>query len=83
MKDMRVEMKISIYPLLSDELPESTMFPAMKTSPLTRLLHAAQLPASHIASPYGASYHSVALMMKDIVQLTFHLITAPCHHRTP
>ena len=60
MKDMRVEVKISTYPLLSDELPESTMFPVMTTSPLTLLLHAAQLPASHIISLYDASYHSAA-----------------------
>ena len=81
-KDMRVEMKISTYPLLWDELPESTMFPVI-TSPLTLLLHAAQLPASHITSLFNASYHSVALMMKKVLQLTFHLLTALHHHRSP
>ena len=66
MKDMRVEVKISTYPLLSDELPESTMFPVMDTFPLILLLHAAQLPASHLTSLYIVSYHSVALMMKKV-----------------
>ena len=42
MKDMKVEVKVSTYPLLLDELPESTMFPVMNTSPLMPLLHAAQ-----------------------------------------
>ena len=39
--------------------------------------------ASHITSLYTASYHSVALMMKKVLQLTFHLLTAPTHHWTP
>ena len=52
MKDIRVEVKISTYPLFSDIIPESTMFPVMTTSPLTLLLHAAQVPASHIPSLY-------------------------------
>ena len=82
MKDMRVKVKISTYPLLSDKLQESTMFPVMKTSPLTLLHHAPQLPASHIISPNAASYHLVALMTKKVVHFTFHLITAPYHHRT-
>ena len=64
MKDTGVEVKISTYPLLSDVLPESTMFPVMPTSPLIPLLHTAQLPASHIASLYNADYHSVPLTMK-------------------
>ena len=72
MKDMTVEVKISTYPPLSDELLESTMFPVMKTSPSDLLLCAAQLPASHIASLYDVSYHSVALMMKKVLQLTLH-----------
>ena len=79
---MRVEVKISTYPLLSDELLESTMFPVMKTSPLDLLLHTPQLPASHITSLYAASYHSVTLKMKEVPQLTFHLLTALHHHRT-
>ena len=83
MKDMRVEVKISTYPLLSDELPESAMFPVMKTSPITLLLHTPQLPVSHITSLYTASYHSVALMMKEVPQLTLHWITVHYHHRTP
>ena len=83
MKDMRVEMKISTYPLLSDELPESTMFSVMTASPLIPQLHTAQLPASHITSLYDAGYHSVPLMIKKILQLTFHLLTAMHHHRTP
>ena len=61
MKDMRVEVKITTYPLLSDELPESTMFSVMRTSPLNFLPHVPQLPASHITSLYTAGYHSVAL----------------------
>ena len=72
MKDMRVEVKITTNPLLSDELPESTMFTVMTASPLTLLHHTAQLPASHITSLYDASYHSVALMMKKVLQLTLH-----------
>ena len=77
MKDMTVEVKFSSYPLLSDELPESTMFPVMRTSPLNLLPHVPQLPASHTASLYAAGYHSVALTTKKGLQLTFHLITAP------
>ena len=83
MKDMRVAVKISTYPLLSDELQESTMFPVMTTSPLTFLLHAAQPPAIHITSLYNASYHSVALTIEKVMQLPFHLVTAPYHHRIP
>ena len=83
MKDTRVEVKISTYPLLSDEIPESTMFPVMTTSPLIPLLQAAQLPVNHIASLYDAGYHSVPLMMKKVLQWTFHLLTTPHHHRTP
>ena len=83
MKDMRVEVKISTYPLLSDIPPESIMFPVMTTSPLIPLLHAAQLPYNHITSLYDASYHSVPLMMKKVPQLMLHLLTAQHHHRTP
>ena len=72
MKDMRVEVKFSTHPLLSDELPESIMFPLMKTSPLTLLPHAPQPPVSHIASLYVTSYHSVALMINKVPQLTLH-----------
>ena len=72
---MRVKVKISTYPLLLDELLQSTMFPVMTTSPLNLLLHAAQLPASHIASQYVTDYHSVALMRRKVPQLTFHLLT--------
>ena len=46
------------------ETPRIHHVSVMRTSPLDILLHAAQLPASHIASLYDASYHSVALMMK-------------------
>ena len=83
MKDLRVEVKISTYPLLSQELPESTMFPVMRTSPSTLLHHAPQPPASHATSLSAASYHSVALMIKKVMWLTFHYITVPYHHRTP
>ena len=55
----------------------------MTTSPLNLLLHAAQLPASHIRNLYTASYHSVALKRNKVRQLTFHLLTALHHHRTP
>ena len=82
MKDMRVEVKISTYPLLSDVLLESTMFPVMTTLPLTPSLHTAQVPASHIINPYNTGYHSVALMMKTIPQMTFQLLTAPHNHWT-
>ena len=81
-KDMRVEVKISTYQLLSDVFPGSTMFPVMTTSPLIPLCHAAQLPASHIASLYDASYHSVPLTMKKVPQLTLDLLSAQHHHRT-
>ena len=46
-KDMRVEVKVSTYQLLAEVLPKPTMFPVMTASPLTLLLHTAQLPASH------------------------------------
>ena len=81
MKDMRVEVKISTYPLLSDELPESTMFQVMKTYPSNLLLHTPQLPASHITSLYTARYHLVTLTMKKVLQFTSHLITTPYSHR--
>ena len=79
---MRVEVRISTYPLLSDELPESTMFPVMKTSHSNLLPHAPQLPDGHIASLYTTGYHSVALTTKNDLQFRLHLITAPYHHRT-
>ena len=53
---MRVEVKISIYPLPSDILPESIMYPVMTTSPLTPPLHTAWVPASHAANLYDTSY---------------------------
>ena len=71
MKDMRVEVKLLTYPLLSDELPGFTMFSAKKTSPSTLLLHAPQLPASQIASLYAAVYPVADLMTKT---------TAPHYH---
>ena len=80
MKDMRVEVKISTYPLLSDEHLESIMFSSDDKHLLrTLLLHAAQLPASHITSLYDASYHSVALMMKtgSAVDITLNCSTLP------
>ena len=70
------------YPLLSDILPEYIMFPVMTTSPLTLPPHVAQVPASHSTNLYDASYPSAPLMMKTVHQLTFHLLTALCHHRT-
>ena len=83
MKDMRVEVKISTCPLLSDELRESTMFPVTNTSPLIPLLHTAQPPASHIASLFDAGYNSVPLVIKKVPWLTFHLLTALYHYRFP
>ena len=80
-RDMRVEAKISTYPLLSDVTPESTMFPVKTTPTLTLPLHAAQVPASHIASLYIANYHSIDLK-KKVQQLTLFLLTALHHHRT-
>ena len=50
---------------------------------LTLLHHTLQLPASHVASLYTTGYHSVALMTNKVPQFTFHLLTAPYHHRTP
>ena len=70
MKDMRVEVKISTNPNLLDELLDSNMFPVMTTFPLIPLLHAAQLPVNHIASLYNASYHSVPLTIKKVLQCT-------------
>ena len=64
---MRVEVKISIYQLLLDVLPEYTMYPMMTTSPLTPPLHAAWVPASHAANLYDAGYPSVVLMMKTFL----------------
>ena len=64
-------------PLLSEDLPESTMFPSIRTFPFTLLHHAPQIPTSHATSLYATGYHSVALMMKKVLQLTFHLLTAP------
>ena len=48
MKNMRVEVTVLTYQLLSNVLQKSTMFPVMTTFPLILLLHTAQLPASHI-----------------------------------
>ena len=81
-KDMRVEVKISTYHLPSDVTPGSSMFPVMTTPPLTLPLHAAQVPASHITSLYITDYYSIALKMRTVQQLTFHLLTTPHHHRT-
>ena len=72
MKDMRVEVKISTYPLLLDKHTESTMFPVMTASPLTLPPHAAWVSASHAANLYDVGYPSVALMMNTVLQLTFH-----------
>ena len=80
---MRVGVKPLTCPLLYEELPEFFTFQVMKTSPLTLLPHAPQLPVSHIKSLYAAGYHSVALTMKNVPQFTFHLITAPYYLRTP
>ena len=82
MKDMRVEVKISTYPLLSDVPLESTMFPVITTFPLIPPLHATPQPASHIVSLHNTGYHSVPLM-KKVLPLTFQLLTAWHHHRTP
>ena len=83
MKDVREEVKISTYLLLSDKLPKLTMFLVITTSPLTLPPHMAQVPASHAAHLYDANYHLVPLTMKKASQLTLHLLTEPCHHRTP
>ena len=83
MKVMRVALKLLTYPLLSDVLPEYTMFPAMTTSPLTLPPQVAQVPASHATNLYNASYPSAPLMMNTLHQLTFHLLTALYYHKTP
>ena len=67
----------------ADVLPESTMFPVMTISPLTLPLHAAQVPASHMASLFDAGNCSVHLKTKKVLQLTLYPPTAPYHHRTP
>ena len=56
MKDMRVEVKISTYLLLSDELPGSTMFPVMRTSPSNLLPHTPPLPPSHHHKPIHCQF---------------------------
>ena len=81
MKVMRVEVKISTYPLLSNVLLEYTMFPAMTTFPLTQSLPTAQVPANHITRLFDISYPSIPLMMKTVPQMIFHLPAPPCHHR--
>ena len=78
---MRVEVKILTYPLPSDVLPESTMYPVMKTPPLTPPLHTAWVPASHTTNLYDTGYPSVALMMKTVPQLTFLHLPAQHHCR--
>ena len=80
MKDMRVEAKLLTCQLLSDEPPEFTMFPVIKTYPLTLLFHAPQLPASQIASLYATNYHLAVLTMKTFLQFIAHLIPAPHYH---
>ena len=45
-------------------------------------LYATATGQSHL-SLYAAGYHSVALKMKKVPQLTFHLLTALHYHRTP
>ena len=52
-KDMRVVVKISTYPLLSEEPPESTMFLVMKTSPLIQQHHTACIPVAHVTNLYS------------------------------
>ena len=42
----------NIYPLLSEEPPESTMFLVMRTSPLIQQNHPACIPASHTVNPW-------------------------------
>ena len=80
---MRVEVKLLTCPLLLDALPEFTMYPAMKTSHLTLLLHVPQLPASHITSLYTTVYHLAVLMMKTFLQFIVHLPPAPQYHCIP
>ena len=46
-------------------------------------LHTAQVPASHTANLYDASYPSVALIMKTILQFTSHHLLAWYCCRTP
>ena len=83
MKDMRVEVKLLTCPLLYEELPGFIMFPPMKTSPLTLLLHAPQLPASSITSLYATIYHLAVLTMKTLLQFITHLQPAPYYHYIP
>ena len=76
----RVEVKLLTCPLLSEELPEFTMFPVMKTFPLTLLLNTPQLPGNQIASLYATVYHLAVLMMKTFLQFIVHLTPAPHYH---
>ena len=55
MNDMRVVVKMLTYPLFSKEPPDSTMFLAMRTSPLIQQHHAAQLPVCHITTLYDVN----------------------------
>ena len=83
MKDMKVEVKLLTYPLLSKELSEFTTFLVMRTSPSTLLLHAPQLPASQIASLCTSAYHSAVLTMKTFLQFIVHPTQAPHYHCIP
>ena len=80
---MRVAVKIATFPLFSDEPSESTMSPVMTTSPLTLPPHATWVSASHATNLYDAGYPSVALMMKTVLQLTFHHPSAQQYCRAP
>ena len=62
-------------------LLEYTMFPVMTTFLLTQSLPTAQIPASHIEDLFDVGYPSIPLMMKTVLQMTFHLPAAPSHLR--
>ena len=74
-KDMRVAVKISTFPLLSDKCPEFTMFPVMRTFPSILPLHIPQLHTSQATNLYAVTYHSAVLMRRAPQQST-----APCLH---
>ena len=71
---MRVAANVLAIPLLSDEYPESTMFPAVRTSPSTLPLHIPQLQTSQVTKPYAATYCLAVLMRRALQQLAAHLM---------
>ena len=73
---MRVEVKVSAFPLLSDRHPEFITFLAVRMFPLTPPLHVPQFHDNHAAIPYDATYHLAVVMTNTIQQIAAQLMTA-------